>query len=500
MDNNFYEHYLIVEKILENYDRCHLEYDSEIKNKFRHHSYEIKSILMLDDVEISLENKEEKNTDWNEINRIKKERLLNFIDGYSIDDWKNLFDESITIQSSTLNREDYKLKNNLQILFTILEEKDSSLHITVFTYYLGLGNPLSLDLNIRPLINTLGKNEVFNLLNQYEYGDKNQYLFRFFIALENSEIGMDEVEQLISLYGGSEIKDMTHNLDYIEKYLGVKNSLLINIVSIVLDKSKKDDKYITHLLSGLFNYTNISKKTGIYFKDNIELLKEVYLVTNKQQQHFDYTKEGLNKILNIDQSFLKDYLVSYFEKDKYISIHNISGEYTILWVRNDYKELFISLIDYMFEIKEKYKIYHGGEVIKSFFTKDRNNDRANINNKERELLKEYIALNSANEEKIIFVFELIAGFTYGTITEMVEFFLDKNSSFKIFKRLRFTPVHQSWSGSRIPSLQKEVDFYKTIFDFMNGIEFLEHKASIKEHISRIEREIKGEMKRDFMDD
>jgi len=501
LDPQIYEHSLVVENILKTYDRCGIEYEIEIRNKFVHHSCDVKNMLMLDDVEISLENKKDDEvTDWNEIGRIKKERLSNLIDGYSIDDWIGLFNDSITIYSSVIGREDYKLKNNFPILFSILGEKDSSLYVAVFAYYLELGNPFSLALDIRLLIDILGKEEAYNLLNKYEYNDKNEYLFRFFIALKTDEIGMNEVEKLICLYKESEIKDMAHHLDYIERYLDIQDSLLIDIVSIVLDKSKSDDKYITHLLSGLFNYTNISKKTEIYFQDNIELLKEVYLVTNKQQQHFDYNKVGLNKILNMDKSFLKDYLESYFEKEKYISIHNISGEYTILWGRDDYEELFLSLIDNMFEIKETYKIYNGGEVIKAFFTKDRNNDRANIDDKASELLKKYIALNLENEEKIIFIFELIAEFTYETISEMVESFVSKNSSFEIFKKLGFTPTYQACFGSRIPSLQKEMDFYNTISYFMNGIDLLEHKAYIKNHINLIKQEIRTEVKRDFMDD
>lgn len=500
LDNYLYEHCLVVEKILRNYDRCHLEYDIEIKNKFKHHSCDIKNILMLDDVKISLENKKDDEvTDWDEIDRIKKERLTNFIDGYSIDDWKKLFNESMTIKRDAIDREDYKLKDNLEALFNILVAKDVSLYLAVITYYLELGNPLFLTLNIRPLIDILGKYDAYTILNKYEYNDKNQYLFRFFITLKNNEISMNDVEKLISLYEESEIKDMIHPLDYIEKYLDIQDSLLIDIVSIVLYKSKSDDKYITHLLSGLFDYTNISKNTEIYFEDNIELLKEVYLVTNKQQQHFDYTKVGLNKILNMDKSFLKDYLDSYFEKEKYISIHNIQGDYGLLWKRDDYEDIFLNLIDMMFEIKEAQKLYNSGEAIKAFFAKEAR-DRVSIDTKSSEVLKKYITLNSDNEEKIVFVFELIAEFSYETISEMVEHFLNENNLVETFKRLPFTPLHQSWSGSRIPSLQKEIDFYKTIVDLMDGMKFLEHKVYIKEHIGFIEKEIRGEMKRDFMDD
>jgi len=138
-------------------------------------------------------------------------------------------------------------------------------------------------------------------------------------------------------------------------------------------------------------------------------------------------------------------------------------------------------------------------AIKAFFSKEAR-DRDTIEPKPKEILKRYITLNSNNEEKIVFLFGLIAEFSYETISEMVKHFLNVNNSVEIFKRLRFNPIVQAWSGSRIPSLQKEIDFYNTILGFMDSVKFLEHKAYIKEHISFIEKEIKGEEKRDFMDD
>jgi len=494
LDNHLYEDCIIVEKILKNYDRCNIKYDVKLKEKFKHHYCDIKNILMLDSIDISLENKEEKKTDWTVIEEIKKERLLNLVEGYSIDEWQNLFDVSKVIYSSNVDREEYKLKNNLEILFNLLLKIDRGLYIEVFTHYLKLENPFFLSLNIRPLIDILGKNKAYNLLKKYAYNGKNSYLFGFFISLKNNEIGIVEVERLLRLYKESKIKDITHNLDYIETYLDIQDDLFIQIVSIVLKKSKKDNKYIAHILTSLFNpYTKLFHKIEEYFQNNTELLKEVYLVSNKQEQHCDHTKEGLNKILNIDKSFLKDYLESYFEEKKYISSHNISGDYTLLWEREEYKDVFLTLIDTMFEITTHQKLYNGAEVIKTFFSKD-------IDGRVNSLLKKYITLYSTNEQKMIFIFELISELPEEIIIEMTKHFLEENSSFEIFKKLSFSPKMQSWSGSRIPSLQKELDFYNIILNSMQGIKFLEHKQNIKNKKSYILQKIEQEKKRDFMDD
>jgi hypothetical protein len=99
-----------------------------------------------------------------------------------------------------------------------------------------------------------------------------------------------------------------------------------------------------------------------------------------------------------------------------------------------------------------------------------------------------------------FIFQLIAEFSYERRIDFISYFINKNDSFEIFKKLTLEPSLKSWSGSRVPYLQKDKDFYNSLLQNMNGIRFLEHRQKIEKQILYIEDDIKNAKKNDFMDD
>lgn len=83
---------------------------------------------------------------------------------------------------------------------------------------------------------------------------------------------------------------------------------------------------------------------------------------------------------------------------------------------------------------------------------------------------------------------------------LIAHFLKKNHSFELFEKLSLEPQGSSWSGSRIPSLQKEVDFYKSLIKHMDNIHLLQHKQKMEQNISYLKHDIEREKKNDFMED
>jgi len=116
------------------------------------------------------------------------------------------------------------------------------------------------------------------------------------------------------------------------------------------------------------------------------------------------------------------------------------------------------------------------------------------------VIKKYIETFSENEERMIFIFELISELSSESRKELISYFLQQNTSYEIFKKLSFEPSSFGWSGSRVPSLQKDKDYYISLLDNMNGIQLLRHKQHIEKKISYIDQEIKNEKKKDFISD
>jgi hypothetical protein len=101
---------------------------------------------------------------------------------------------------------------------------------------------------------------------------------------------------------------------------------------------------------------------------------------------------------------------------------------------------------------------------------------------------------------MIFIFEFISKLSYEDRKEFILYFLEQNSSYELFKKLNFEPSIKSYSGSRVPYLQKDKDFYKSLVNCISGIKFLEHKQHLESEILYIEQQIKHEKKSDFMKD
>jgi hypothetical protein len=496
LDKESYGECTIVQHFLNALDNKNIKYDKQIRKIFQHKYYDIEKILMLDNISISLENKGSEKTDRQAVDNILIERLRIFFKDYLFEDWKNIFNLCDIIDKSK-GRDNYKLTSNLNNLFNILAKNNPQLYIQVITEYLRLGNLMSLDLNILNLVEILGKDEAYKLLNQYDYTHKDSLLFQFFIILPKEQITKNEVDELLSLYKNTKIVLYSNSLNYLENYLLIKPTILIEIINIVLDRSKDEEMNFIGSICDMFNiHSNIFENLKIYFTDNIQLLKNIYLLCLENDKHHNYDNNVLNKILTLDNSFIEEYINYIFNKESHINSYDITSDFSIIWNRDDYKEVIFKLVDTLFNIRQN-NVYVGGESLKAFFEYQNNND---IKGKVNSFIKEIIQRYSQNEKYIIFIFELIVEYSDERKKEFIECFLKYNQSFELFDKLSFEPSYFSWEGSRVPTLEKEKEYFESLLDILSSVKLLKHKQKIKEIVQWKKDDIERYKKEDFMSD
>ena len=493
-DPNIYEHAKAVHECLDRFDRHKILYESDIRNKFQHPICELEKIIMLDRVKISLENPRNKDetTDWNEIDKIKKDRLAKFIESYNLSDWELLF-EKCHIFVSDESRDEYKFKNNLEDLFQILAKKDKLLYIQVFEKYLELSNPFNINISLIDIIEILGKEQTYKLLQKYSYNSKSSWLFRFFQTLPNDLADENDVKEILALYQNSELESIPHHLEFLTKYLSIESNIFIEITKILLDRSSTENEYFINGISFIFNsYADISQHLEIYFKDDFELLKQAYLLCINKSNHFDYGSSSLNKLVTLDSSFLKRFIYKIFEQQEYISSHNIDLDLQIFWEREDFEEIFFNIIEIIFDISKSKKTWIGGEILNSFLL-PRQSDEEIKKNMEY-IIKKYIEKFSEDGNRMVFIFEFISELSHENRKVFISYFIQKNDSYELFKKLSLEPSSFGWSGSRVPHLQKDKDFYTLVLECTSGVKFLKHKQYLEKRISYIEEQIKSEKK------
>ncbi len=499
-DPSSYEHTKVVHECLDAFDKRDIAYESKVRDRFMHPVCVLEKTLMLDTVDISLEKPRDKDeeTDWDEIDKIKQNRLDTLIKNYNLSNWEELF-EQCKLFCSVEGRDHYTFDNNLKELFHILAKKDPSLYVQVLKKYLELGNPFKLNLNLTNLINILGKEESYKLLQLYSYSFKESWLFSFFQDLPLELASNDDIQELLNLYKKAEIRSIPYHLDYLSRYLPIEANIFIQVTQILVERTINEDKNFKHGYEMLFNsHTDIFKNLEECFKNDLELLKQAYLLSMSDKNHFDHDCKSLNKLISFDSSFFQVYVNKLFEDKNYISSHDINGDFTSIWSREDFENIFFDLIELIFTISKEKPIWRGGEILKVFFSYSKN--KKEIKEKIDYVIKKYIETFSNDEERMIFIFELISELSYGSRKEFISYFLQQNTSYEIFKKLSLEPSSFGWSGSRVPSLQKNKDYYMSLLDYMSSIQCLKHKQHIEKKISYIDQEIKNEKKKDFMDD
>ena len=495
LDNKSYEDCQIVNDILNFFDRLSIEYEISFRKNFEHENHKLEKILYLDQYDFKYNNSDFKNKTYEELKDIKKEILRKFILNYSLNDWKKLFDDSLEIFEESQNNS-YLFQENMNELFNIIAKLNKNLYIKVFKEYLKLGNPFDLRLYLLPLIDFEGKHEAHRILNNYEYKFKNKWLFQFYINLPVEKIEDSDIINLISLYKTTDIQEISFHLDYIDKYLSVEPNLLAQIVSVLVYRSKSESiNYITGY-KYIFNpHSNIFKNLEVHFKDNLEILKESYLLFIRERGG-DHKCGTLNKLLEFDNNFIEEYINIYFNNKKggYLSTKNI--DFNVIWQRSDYEKIFLKVVDTVFKVQNNKNIWFNDKALSNLFPI---NDEL-IGDKINNFLKCYIDIYYEDDLKMIFIFKLISNFSSDKRVYFIKHFLNRNNSFDLFSQLSLVPSREGWSGSRVPKLEKKKEYYKSLLSIMSGIQLLEHRKKIEEKIEYTEEDINHHKKRDFMED
>ena len=397
-------------------------------------------------------------------------------------------------------RDAYNLKSNLDELFHIIAHTNETLYIDILEKYLELGDPFLLNLNMSDLIKILGKEKAFEFIKKYSFQAHEAWLFNLLIAIEESKITSEDIEELLKLYKSANFKNMPYHLDYLIKYCKVDENIFLEIMTILINRAENEDNRFVYTFSIIFNpFTEIFKILDKYMYSDLILFKKAYLVCLNYENHFDHDMMAFNKLLNFDINFVDDYIVNILSSnDKSISSHDIHNDFSLIWKRDDYETVFLRIIEMIYSLKTKQLVWRKGELLKAIFINREN--QGDIENRADSLIKKYIDLYFSDNKKIIFIFELISEFSEERKIALISYFIDRNDSFELFKQLSLEPMMRSWDGSRIPSLQKEIDFFTSLLSLMTTAPLLRHKQKLQQSIDFLKQDIQRERKSDFMRD
>ena len=81
----------------------------------------------------------------------------------------------------------------------------------------------------------------------------------------------------------------------------------------------------------------------------------------------------------------------------------------------------------------------------------------------------------------------------------LEFFTtlkDKKMTLAELKKIHILPLESSWSGSRVPLLDKEIDFLDNLLDIFTELEYIKYAKYLME----LKDEVRGVKEKELIDD
>ncbi|RDU81022.1 hypothetical protein CJF24_16355 [Aeromonas veronii] len=110
-----------------------------------------------------------------------------------------------------------------------------------------------------------------------------------------------------------------------------------------------------------------------------------------------------------------------------------------------------------------------------------------------------IKKNASDIPFACFVFNVLQHLDIDFRRELIAVFLHENNSFEDFQMLDYELTTRSWSGSRVPILDREKNFLESLLPLFNSIKFLKHKLYVEKQIENKEKLIEYEKKRDYLE-
>ena len=391
-----------------------------------------------------------------------------------------------------LNEDYYYINEALTYLISDLDFYDDK---KLFNELINSSGNINIQPNVilEKILSNHNYKEILTDLKNTDDNFKNKWIYFYFDILPADCIDMSMYEELVN-FVKFDIKsnkiNYIRNLNFLEKFLIIKSNIYIEISKIILENFS-ENKDASYYLEDLFDEALYSpEKLLQLYKEDVEVLYNIYFKLLEQGIYFDYTGEFFIEFLKNNEEFLKKYIDILIIRKAW-STGNEDGRIERLWKSKNFIEYFDLNFYEMLESNIDYcdKASFASELFS-------NTSDEEIVEKNQYMWLEYTINKNANKENIVNIFNIICELNEEVRKFSIKVFLNNNYNFETFKKLSLFPWIMSGFGSLINSYRKRIDFIQSLYPLMEDIEFLDHV----EYLTNIESNLKSEIDRTETED
>lgn len=487
-----YIHNIFLNEYLDFLENHNVIFDTQLRNRYENDTYTIYRLL-------SESRRDFRENTYEDFIRIRKESFSYYFSNHTEKSIKQFIDQCIKIESDfRQEHERYDIVSGFGMAMNVLAESQPELYKAALSYYLEQGDELSLHPIpfVKALMAFFGKEKTYAFINGIEHPNKKRWLFGFYQVLPAEEVEVIDLFALYDLFQSSDQKQIPNHLDFLLNYVKFDNRFFVKVTQSILNNC--EPPYSAWILNTITNpYSEIHKHLGVLFKNDVGVLQKIYLTTKSAKENDDHNSATLSKILDMDLDFIDEYIEWVFtpKSEKMRWFHD-TQDYSILWHKNNYQEIFIKIVELVYRKEGTHHYYT--ELRQFFVYNESKKPEAETEQKQEELLTDLITNKCSDIDFIRYLFEVIAYFPQERRYRLTSTFLKCNKNLENFQRLAIVPHGMSWSGSAVPVIQERIDFLKSLLPIMNNSSLLEHQVYLQQLIDYWENRKGEEKKRDFM--
>ncbi|MBC3796416.1 ATP-binding protein [Acetobacterium tundrae] len=476
---------LLADKLVRVFTRMNISCESLFDEYFEGENFYLYNLLKGSDY------KEE--IDYKELEKLKRQEIEQYVSNCDLRMFKRIIDVCSDINYLD-NHDAWKVGEGLGIAFNAISLKKDC-YVDAIKYYIEKNTPNNLQPHslIKVLFSLLPDLEVFEVINNNEYTQKNAWLYAYYHELPTELITDEHLNGLYDFLADTSDRVVTsssfRDVEFLEKYSFIDRDVLIKGCKIILTKVEYSSFMVHIYFHLLFNqYHNTPQSVIQKFSKNLELLKEIYFIMLSYENHHDHDGKLLKEIYMVEPSILDDY-IDYLVNNSNSSFCDHQERTRCFFDLDDFIEIYNKIFEQL--IKEsRFPTMIVPYFLESLLLPVQNQENLLI--KQNEWIQQCIQLFSNDETKMYCLFSVISKLKVDIKQEYLWLFLENNPLFEDFEKIPLVPTSCSWSGSAVPMYSTRIEFLESLLPFFIGLKWIKHKNYFEKEIGYLKKQIETE--------
>ncbi len=341
-----------------------------------------------------------------------------------------------------------------------------------------------------------GFEETLKFIEENEFIDKNFWKLQYYIIKADKEPVKDDIETIEDLLNEAKPEDFPINHQFLIKYLPFDSTLMIRVVRMILSKLDKNERYF-NFLRYIFRYEYKLSDIEEMLSNNLDLIKEVYILVSKLEGDFDHDGKFLEGICEKAPEFIFEFIDSKLNANDDLYREEMPI-FDWLWLREDYFEYFQKIFTKLQPEVKRGSLYTGCMTFKFFGVQEGNQNKKLILNRQAETILHLVKAYAEDINIINSLLDLIHQTNIVSLEKVIEVFIFENDSIEAFSSLHIEAFSSSYSGSMVPTLVSEREELEKLLPLVEEPKFFDHRIYIKKRIDWKNEQIDREKKEDFV--